>query len=103
MSESPAATLGEGVIETDLRRATASLRAIRIGRWNTWVTAAFIVILFATQMMGFIDAMGFLIFYTIVCAATVIPYVLWLRSRERRLLAECAACRKMLEDLRETA
>ncbi len=92
----------EGILTVALRRADASLRAIRVGRWQVAIIAAFVATLWVTQMIGLIDARGFLVFYSAVSAATVIPYVVWLGRREIRIRGERAACGKLLEDLAAT-
>ena len=89
----------EGMLGVALRRADASLQAIRVGRWQVTIIVSFVAILWATQVIGLIDVVGFLVFYSAVSAATIIPYVLWLGRREQRLLAERAVCRRLLEDL----
>ena len=92
----------EGVLAVALRRADASLRAIRVGRWQVAIIAGFVATLWVTQVIGLIDARGFLVFYSAVSAATVIPYVIWLGRRETRVRGERAACGKLLEDLAAT-
>jgi hypothetical protein len=89
----------EDVLIVGLRRADASVRAIRVGRWQVAIIASFVVTLWTTEAMGLIDVSGFLVFYSAICAASVIPYFTWLRRREKLVLAERAACRKLLEDL----
>jgi len=89
----------EGVLTVALRRADASLRAVRVGRWQVVIIASFVAILWAAQAMGLIHASGFLVFYSAACVVTVIPYFIWLGRREKRVVAERAACRKLLEDL----
>lgn len=89
----------EDVLAVALRRADGSLRAIRVGRWQAVLIAIFVVTLWATQILGLIDVRGFLFFYSAICAASVIPYVVWLRRREQGVLAEREACRKLLDDL----
>jgi hypothetical protein len=90
----------EGVLTSGLRRAHASLRAIRMGRWHVAIIAAFVAVLWITEAIGLIEARNFLILYTSVCAATLIPYLKWLGWRRRRVLAERATCQRLLNEIK---
>jgi hypothetical protein len=89
----------EGVLTAGLRRANASLRAIRVGRWHVVVIAVFVAVLWVMEAMGLIAALRFLVFYTSVCAAILIPYLKWLAWRERRVRGEREACQRLLNEL----
>jgi hypothetical protein len=90
----------EGVLRHGLRRARASLAAVRFGWWGIGVVALFVAILWTTQLGGWLDEMGFLLFYTATSLVTVGVYALWLRWRRPRLEAERAECERLLIEMR---
>jgi len=73
---------------------------LRLGRVHLSVIGAFVAALWATQFAGWIDAIDFLAIYTVICAVTVALYLPWISWRERRVTAERAECRRLLDDLR---
>lgn len=91
----------EAMLAVALRRTEASLRAIGVGRWQIAILVVFVAVLWTTQALGYIDALGFLVYYTVITFGAAIPYGVWLGGRQRRLLAEQAACRRMLQELSE--
>ena len=90
----------EAVLISGMRRADASLKVLRLGRIHLAVIAAFVVVLWATELGGLISAGGFVWLYTLVCAATVALYLPWLAWREKRVQRERAQCQRLLDDLR---
>lgn len=92
-----------GVLRAGLRRAEAAMRAIRVGRWHVVMILVFVAALWITEAAGLIRARWFLVLYTAMCAASVLPYALWLRWRARRAAAERAICRRLLDDLQAEA
>ena len=90
----------ESVLISGLRRADASLKVLWVGRVHLAVIAAFVAILWASELGGLINARDFLVFYTLVCAAMVAFYLPWFAWREKRVNRERAECQRLLEDLR---
>jgi hypothetical protein len=90
----------ESVLVLGVRRAEASLRVIRLGRVHLVVIVAFVLVLWASELVGLISARDFLVLYSLICAATVVLYLPWLAWRERRVNQERAVCQRLLEDLR---
>jgi hypothetical protein len=93
-SETPDALLRVG-----MRRAESSLRAMRIGRWHIAIIAFFVIMLWACEALGFINAIDFLIFYTMVCLVVSAASWLWMNWREARVRSEYAACVRLLKML----
>jgi hypothetical protein len=90
----------ESLLNVGIRRAESSLRAIRIGRWHVGTIAAFVLTLWIAQALGFVDALDFLILYTLICLAVSVAGWLWMRWRENRVRNERAACVRLLAALR---
>jgi hypothetical protein len=90
----------ESVLVSGLHRADASLKVLRLGRVHLAVIAAFVAVLWATELGGLISARSFLVLYTLVCAATAAFYLPWIAWREKRLNQERAVCQRLLDDLR---
>jgi hypothetical protein len=90
----------ESVLIAGLRRADASLKVFRLGRVHLAVIGAFVLVLWASELGGLISARGFLVFYTLVCAASAASYLPWLAWRERRVNQEREQCQRLLDDLR---
>jgi hypothetical protein len=91
----------ESVLALGLRRADASLRVLRLGRVHLAVIGAFVLVLWATELGGLINARRFLVIYSLTCAAMAALYLPWLAWRERRVSQERAECQRLLDDLRE--
>lgn len=89
----------ESLLNIAIRRAESSLRAIRIGRWHIATIAVFVMTLWILEAFGFIQAIDFLIIYTIACLAVAVVSWLWMVWRERRVRSEHAACARLLETL----
>lgn len=92
----------EALLETGVRRADASLRAILLGRIHIGVIAGFVIVLWIAEALQFIDARSFLIFYSIVCLTVCAAELLWFRTSSQRLREERDACTRLLEELRTT-
>lgn len=92
----------ERLLNTGIRRADASLRAIRVARVHLGVIAGFVVVLWIAEALQFIDARSFLVFYTVVCLIVGILAWFWFASRERRLRHEREACTRLLHTLTST-
>ena len=90
----------ESVLVSGLRRADATLKVIRLGRVHLVVIAAFVVVLWASELGGLISARDFLVFYTLVCAAVATFYLPWFAWRQKRVSQERAKCQRLLDDLR---
>ena len=93
-AESPEALLRVGV-----RRADASLRAIRIGHWHITIVAAFVAVLWIAEALGFVRAVEFLVFYTAACVVVCGASWLWMRRRAKQLRGEQAAYVSLLAKL----
>ncbi len=93
----------EGVVLTTLARAETSLTTVRIGRWGVFAIGAFVALLWLGQATGTVKAAGFLALYTATAGIICVPYLLYLRRRERRAGQERAACRLLLDELRAGA
>lgn len=91
----------EGVVRHGLRRAEASLQAIRVGYWGATLVAGFVLVLWLAELAGAIHARDFLILYTAVSAAICGPYLLYLGWRRRHVLRERAACLRLLDQFGE--
>jgi hypothetical protein len=89
----------ESLLRVGLRRAEASLRAIRIGRWHIAIVTLFVAVLWVSQALGLIRAINFLVFYTAVCAVVCVASGLWMRRREKQLRNEHAAHLSLLAKL----
>jgi hypothetical protein len=87
------------VLRLGLRRAEASLRALRVGWWHVGVLAAFLGVLWAAQLAGVFRELPFLMLYSAISAGFLAAYVAWLCWRRPRLLAEREACRRLLDDM----
>ncbi len=89
------------VVVTALRRAEASLKAIRIGRWGVVVVGAFVLMLWFAQAIGAVRSVGFLCVYTAASFVVCAPYLLYLHRRDRRAGGERAACLRLLGELEQ--
>jgi hypothetical protein len=89
----------ESLLNVGIRRAESSLRAIRIGRWHVAIIAAFVTMLWIAEVLGFVQAIDFLILYTTVCVVVSVASWLWMRWRENRVRSEHAACVRLLAAL----
>lgn len=89
----------QSVLRVGLRRADASLRAIRVGRWHMVVAVAFVAVLWLLEWTGLIQARRFLLFYTALMATALGAQVAWMRWRERQVRAQRAVCKRLLDDL----
>ncbi len=89
------------VVVTALRRAEASLKAIRIGRWGVVVVGAFVLMLWLAQVIGSVRAAGFLCIYTAASFVVCAPYLLYLHRRHRGAGGERAACLRLLGELEQ--
>jgi hypothetical protein len=90
----------ESLLNVGIRRAESSLRAIRIGRWHVAIIAAFVVTLWVAETLGFVHAVDFLIFYTLICLAVSFAGWLWMGWHEKSVRSEHAACVRLLAALR---
>lgn len=91
----------ESILRIGIRRAEASLKAMRVGRWHVAVIAGFVALLWALQLLKFIDAMEFLTFYSSVCLAVSTGSWIWMAWRTRSVRAERDACVRLLAALRD--
>lgn len=89
----------ESILRIGVRRAEASLRVMRVGRWHIAIIASFVAVLWMLQLMGFIDAWAFLVFYTAVCAIVSLVSWFWMARRIRAVSAERDACARLLTTL----
>jgi hypothetical protein len=91
----------ESILRIGIRRADASLRAMRVGRWHIAVVAGFVVLLWALQLVHLIDAPEFLALYSSVCLAVSLGSWAWMAWRSRAVRAERDACIRLLATLRD--
>jgi hypothetical protein len=87
----------EGVLRAGARRADASLRANRVGRWHLWVLLAFVAALWALPALG--------LFPMRMTAVLAVAYILilgcvwvWLDLRRERLRRELETCLSLLAE-----
>jgi hypothetical protein len=90
----------ESILRIGIRRADASLKAMRVGRWHVAVVASFVALLWALQWLKLIDALEFLIFYSSVCLIVSLVSWIWMVWRIRNIRAERDACVRLLDALR---
>lgn len=90
----------ESILRIGIVRADATLRAMRVGRWHITIVAGFVAVLWLLQALGFIDAGRFLVLYSLVCFVVSLGSWLWMRWRTKAVLAERAACGRLLEEMR---
>ena len=93
----------ESLLRVGVRRADASLRAVRLGHWHFWIVAVFVAVLWIAQAFGFIRAIGFLIFYTTVCLVVCAGSGLWMKRRAKQLRNERVAYLAVLAKLQVDA
>lgn len=91
----------ESILRIGIRRADASLQAMRVGRWHIAIIAGFVALLWALQWLRLIEAREFLVLYTSVCLVVSLGSWLWMAWRTRNLRAERDACVHLLADLRD--
>jgi hypothetical protein len=91
----------ESILRTGIKRADASIRAIRVGRWHVAVVAGFVVLLGALQLLKLIDAVEFLLLYASVCAGVSVGSWIWMAWRIKTVRAERDACVRLLATLRD--
>ena len=89
----------ESILSTGIRRAEASLRTIRIGRWHLAIIALFVMTLWTLEATGLVQAIDFLILYTTVCFVVSVPSWMWMTWEEKRASRELAACARLLTTL----
>lgn len=91
----------ESILRIGIRRADASLKALRVGRWHVAVVAGFVGLLWVLQAMRSIDAREFLVFYTWVCLVVSVGSAFWMAWRTRVVRAEREACVRLLAALQD--
>ena len=91
----------ESILRIGIQRADASLRAMRVGRWNIGIVAGFVGLLGALQLLKLIDALEFLIVYASVCLVVSLGSWVWMAWRVRTVRAERDACVRLLATLRD--
>ena len=91
----------ESILRIGIRRADASLQAMRVGRWHMAVVTGFVVLLWALQLLKLIDALEFLVIYSSVCLVVSLGSWIWMAWRVRAVRAEREACTRLLDNLRE--
>jgi hypothetical protein len=87
----------ESVLRVGLRRADASLRANRIGRWHVFLLLAFVAGLWALPLLGLMPVFV-MVFMTVAYAFTIAPIWLWLDMRRERLRRELETYVRLLDD-----
>jgi hypothetical protein len=90
----------ESILRIGIRRADASLKAMRVGRWHVAIVAGFVALLWALQWLQFIDALEFLIVYSSVCLVVSLGSWIWMAWRTRSVHAERNGCVRLLDALR---
>jgi hypothetical protein len=91
----------ESILRIGIRRADASLRAIRVGRWHVAVVAGFVALLGVLQLLKLIDAREFLVVYASVCLVVSAGSWIWMAWRVRIIRAERDACVRLLATLQD--
>jgi hypothetical protein len=91
----------ESILRIGIRRADASLQAMRLGRWHVAVVTGFVVLLWTLQWLKLIDALEFLFLYSSVCLVVSLGSWIWMAWRTRAVRAERDACVRLLATLRE--
>jgi len=91
----------ESILRIGIRRADASLQAMRIGRWHVAIIVGFVALLWALQWLQLIDALAFLIFYTSVCFTVSLGGWIWMAWRTRSVRAERDICARILAELQD--
>lgn len=89
-------TTPEAVLQTGVRRALASLDAIRLGWWSIGALASFVAVLWVLQAVGLVSTVDFLIFYTALCALACAGMAIWLTWRTKQVGEEHAAALRLL-------
>lgn len=89
----------ESVLRVGLRRADASLRANKVGRWHVWLLVAFVAALWALPPLGLAPTY-LVIMLTLIYAACIVPIWLWLDLRWERVRGELETYLKLLEQYR---
>jgi hypothetical protein len=84
------------LLRVGMRRAEASLQAIRLGRWHIGIIASFVTILWILESVGLIHALGFLVFYSAICLAACVAGWFWMLWRIKRVRGERDACIRLL-------
>jgi hypothetical protein len=87
----------ESVLRVGLRRADASLRANRIGRWHVWVLLAFVAGLWALPVLGLLPVF-LMVFMTLIYLGVIAPIWIWLDLRREAIRRELETCLKLVED-----
>lgn len=88
----------ESVLRTALARAEGSERAIQVGRWSVYTLAGFVVALWVALACRIIGHAGFVVGYSVACAAALAAAWAWLEFRTRRVRRELAGCRAALAE-----
>lgn len=81
----------ESLLRVGVRRAEASLRAVRIGHWHIAIVAIFVATLWIAQASGLIHAIEFLVLYTVVCAIVCVASWFWMTRQAKRARGDHAA------------
>jgi hypothetical protein len=84
------------LLRIGIRRAEASLHAMRLARWHIGIVVAFVTILWVLESLALISAPGFLIFYTAVCLVASLAAWLWMMWRVKRVTRQRDACIRLL-------
>lgn len=92
----------ESILRIGIRRADASLQAMRVGRWHVVVVVGFVALLWALQALDLIDALEFLVFYSALSLVLSLGSWVWMARRIRAVRAEREACVRLLASLRVT-
>lgn len=90
----------ESILRIGIRRAEASLRAMRVGRWHIAIVAFFVALLWTLQLLKLIDAREFLVLYSTVCLVISAGSWIWMAWRSRSVRAERDECGRLLDSLR---
>jgi hypothetical protein len=91
----------ESILQIGIRRANSTLRIVRVGQWHVAVIAMFVALLWILQFAGWIDAVRFLVLYSLICCVVSMGSWVWMRRQARKAREEQEACRRLLEALRE--
>jgi hypothetical protein len=84
------------MLRMGIRRFESTLQAMRLWRWHIWIVAAFVAILWVLELLGLIQAPGFLALYTAICFAVSLAGWSWMKWREKIMRKELDACTRLL-------
>lgn len=86
----------QALLRIGMHRAEGNLRVFRVQRRHIGLIGVFVALLWVCQAAGLLHALGFLVFYTVLCAAVCAAAWLYMMWQEPRVRGEHAACARLL-------